>query len=157
MASQAIVDRLGAQAKMPGAEKVDASGAKTTVDPNATLQQKIEARLEKSEIDLEVMVNSILSINEGPDAPAVGKTADAPTDTSGRLANLEKNLDAVENQMKDIASRYELVYSPFIAPNSSESPTDESRTGVIEQRMTHMNKMLRRLVKNAEADAEGAE
>ncbi|WP_235863274.1 hypothetical protein [Pseudomonas palleroniana] len=153
-ASKTIIARIEAQAKMPGAEQVSANGVKTTVDPGATEQQKIEARLESHEIKLELMVNSILSINEGPDAPAVGKGPGAPTDTGGRLVNLEKTMDVVEAQMKDIATRYGLIYEPYVAPASSETPTEQSRLEVIEQRLIHMTRMLKRLVKVAEADAE---
>ncbi|WP_259740979.1 hypothetical protein [Pseudomonas poae] len=157
LASQGILNRIEAQARMPGAEQVNSSGVKTTVDPGATQQQKTEARLENNEIKLELMVNSILSINEGPDAAAVSKGPGSPTDTNGRLASLEKTMDVVEAQMKDIAKRYGLVYDPYVAPDSSEAPTEKSRLDVIEQRLIHMNRMLKRLIRNAEADAEDAE
>ena len=75
IASRAITDRIDAQAKMPGAEKRNADGRVSTNDPSATEQQKLDARLESAEIKTEVMVNSILSINEGPDAKAVDRTA----------------------------------------------------------------------------------
>lgn len=156
-ASQALIDRIEAQAKMPGAEQVTADGTKKTVDPKATQQQKLEARLENSEIKLELMVNTILSINEGPDAKAVSKGPGAPTDTGGRLTNLEKSMGAVESQMQDIAKRYGLIYEPYTAPESSEAPTDDSRMETVEQRLVYMNRMLKRLLKNAEADAEGDE
>ena len=75
MVSKAILERIDAQAKMPGAEKKNADGTTTSVDPSATQQQKIEARLTDNEIKVELMTNTILSINEGPNAQAVGKIA----------------------------------------------------------------------------------
>jgi hypothetical protein len=154
LASKAILDRIQAQAAMPGAEKKNADGTTTTVDPAATEKQKIDARLEESEIKTETMANQIISINEGPEAKAVGKRADAPTDTSGRLGSLEKNMDGIETQMQDLGKRYGVIYTPYEAPKSSDAPTDKSRMDTIEQRYTHMNRMLKRLVKNAEADVE---
>lgn len=157
LASKAIADKISAQAKMPGAEKENVDGTKTTVDPNATEQQKIEARLEGSEIKVEVMVNTILSINEGLGTPALGEDPAAPTDTRGRLTYLEKNMGSIEAQMQDASKRYGLVYDPYIAPEATTATTDESRMGVIENRYTHMNKMLKRLIKVAEADTDDAE
>ena len=154
LASQAILDRIEKQAAMPGAEKKNADGTTTTVDPAATEKQKIDARLEESEIKTETMANQILSINEGPEAKAVAKGPDAPTDTNGRLGSLEKNMDGIETQMQDLGKRYGVIYTPYEAPKSSDTPTDKSRMDTIEQRHTHMNRMLKRLVKNAEADAE---
>ena len=154
LASKAILDRIQAQAAMPGAEKKNADGTTTTVDPAATEKQKIDARLEESEIKTETMANQIISINEGPEAKAVGKRADAPTDTSGRLGSLEKNMNGIETQMQDLGKRYGVIYTPYEAPKSSDAPTDKSRMDTIEQRYTHMNRMLKRLVKNAEADVE---
>src|SRR5450830_467621 len=154
LASKAILDRIQAQAAMPGAEKKNADGTTTTVDPAATEKQKIDARLEESEIKTETMANQIISINEGPEAKAVGKRADAPTDTSGRLGSLEKNMNGIETQMQDLGKRYGVIYTPYEAPKSSDAPTDKSRMDTIDQRYTHMNRMLKRLVKNAEADVE---
>lgn len=157
IASQAINDRIDAQAKMPGAEKKDAGGVITTNDPAATEQQKLEARLENAEIKTEVMINTLLSINEGPDAKAVGKSPNAATDVDSRLNALEGRMSATENQMKEIAARYGLIYVPYVAPESSETPTAASRMEAVEKRYEHMNKMLKRLIKNAEADAEDTE
>ncbi|WP_411391019.1 hypothetical protein [Pseudomonas sp. MPB23] len=154
MVSKAILDRIDAQAKMPGAEKKNADGTATSVDPSATQQQKVEARLEDNEIKVELMTNTILSINEGPNAQAVGKRPDAPTDTNGRLTGLETTMTAVEAQMKDAGKRYGLIYEPYVAPTSANAPTAESRLDAIEKRHAHMNKMLKRLVRNAEADTE---
>lgn len=154
IASRAITDRIDAQAKMPGAEKKNADGTVSINDPSATEQQKLDARLESAEIKTEVMINSILSINEGPDAKAVGKDPGAATDVDSRLNALESRMKATEDQMKEIAKRYGLVYDPYVAPESSETPTAASRMEVVEKRYEHMNKMLKRLIKNAEADAE---
>ncbi|WP_256659314.1 hypothetical protein [Pseudomonas sp. KBW05] len=154
VASRAIADRIDAQAKMPGAEKKNADGTVSTNDPSATEQQKLDVRLENAEIKTEVIVNTILSINEGPDAKAVGKDPGAATDVDSRLNALESRMNATEDQMKEIAKRYGLVYDPYVAPESSETPTAASRMAVIEKRYVHMNKMLKRLIKNAEADAE---
>lgn len=157
IASCAITDRIDAQAKMPGAEKRNADGRVSTNDPSATEQQKLDARLESAEIKTEVMVNSILSINEGPDAKAVGKDPGAATDVDSRLNALESRMNATEDQMKEIAKRYGLIYDPYVAPESSETPTAASRMAVVEKRYEHMNKMLKRLIRNAQADAEDAE
>lgn len=157
IASKAITDRLDAQANMPGAEKKNVDGTKSTNDPSATEQQKLEARLESAEIKTEVMINSLLSVNEGPDAKAVGKDPAAATDVDSRLKALESRMSATEEQMKDIAKRYGLVYEPYVAPESSQAPTDTSRMDVIEKRYSHMNKMLKRLIRNAQADTEDAE
>lgn len=157
IASKAITDRVDAQAKMPGAEKKNADGTISTNDPSATEQQKLEARLESTEIKTEVMVNTILFINEGPNAQAVGKGPRAATDADSRLGALENRMSASENQMKEIAKRYGLIYEPYVAPESSETPTAASRMEVIEKRYAHMNKMVKRLIKNAEADVEDAE
>jgi hypothetical protein len=157
IASRAITDRIDAQAKMPGAEKRNADGRVSTNDPSATEQQKLDARLESAEIKTEVMVNSILSINEGPDAKAVGKDPGAATDVDSRLNALESRMNATEDQMKEIAKRYGLIYDPYVAPESSETPTAASRMAVVEKRYEHMNKMLKRLIRNAQADAEDAE
>jgi hypothetical protein len=151
--SKAIADRIDAQSKMPGAAKQGAEGTVSFVDPSATDQQKIDARLEDSEIKTEVLVNSIFSINEGPDAKAAGKDPDAPTDTAGRLTALEQRMDAIEIQMRDIAQRYGLVYTPYVAPESASAATDASRMNVIEQRYSHMNKMLKKLISAKAIDA----
>jgi hypothetical protein len=63
-------------------------------------------------------------------------------------------MDGIETQMQDLGKRYGVIYTPHEAPKSSDAPTDKSRIDTIEQRYTHMNRMLKRLVKNAEADAE---
>lgn len=152
--SKAIADRIDAHSKMPGAETKNADGTKTTVDPAASEQQKIEARLEGAEINTELMANTILSINEGPDAKAVGKNPNAATDTSGRLAGLEQRMDAIEDQMQEIAKRYGLVYSPYAAPESSETPTDKSRMDGVESRYIHMNKMVKKLIAAKMIDSE---
>jgi hypothetical protein len=55
--SKAMTDRIDAQSKMPGAEKKNVDGTKSTVDPSATDQQKIEARLEGAEIKTELLAN----------------------------------------------------------------------------------------------------
>lgn len=157
MASKAIMERLDVQAKMPGAEKKNADGTTSTNDPSATEKQKLEARLEGAEIKTEVMVNTLLSINSGPDAKAVGKDPNAATDVDSRLNALESRMTATEDQMKEIATRYGLIYEPYVAPQSSQAPTETSRMQVIENRYAHMNKMLKRLIRNAEADAEDAE
>lgn len=154
IASKAITDRIDAQSKMPGAEVKNPDGTKTTVDPSATQAQKLEARLESSEIKTEVFVNNILSINEGLTANAVGKAPDATTDTDteGRLTGLEHNMGWIEGQMDKIATRYGLIYDPYIAPESSEAPTENSRMANIEQRYAHMNKMMKRLILAKQAD-----
>ncbi|WP_256733861.1 hypothetical protein [Pseudomonas reactans] len=141
--SKAIADRIDAQAEMPGAEKKNADGTVTTVDPSATQQQKLDARLEGAEIKTELMVNNILSINEGKDAKAMGKDPSAPTDTPSRLAALEKRMDAIEEQMQDIGERYGIIYKPYAAPDSSQVPTDESRMKNIDERYAYMNKMTK--------------
>lgn len=155
--SKAIADRIDAQAEMPGAEKKNADGTVTTVDPSATQQQKLDARLEGAEIKTEVMVNNILAINEGPDAKAVGKDASAPTDTPSRLTALEKRMDAIEKQMEAIGERYGIVYKPYVAPDSSQAPTDESRMKNIEERYAHMNKMTKVLIAARNAIVEDEE
>lgn len=152
--SDVMEQRIKAQAEMPGAEKKNADGTKSTVNPSATEQQKIDARVEGAEINVELLANSIISINEGPDAPAVGKSPNAPTTTQERLDNLEKTLDAVEGPLEDIAKRYGQVYTRPSAADSSAPSTPQSRLDRIEQRYAEMNKMLKRLVavKNAEAE-----
>ena len=142
---------------MPGAEKKTAEGTTSTNDPSATEQQKLEARLENAGIKTVVMVNTILSVNQGANAKAVGKDPNAATDTESRLGALENRMSATENQMKEIATRYGLIYPPYEAPESSETPTAASRMEAVEKRYAHMNKMVKRLIKNAEADAEDAE
>ena len=144
--SDAMEKRIKAQTEMPGAEKKNADGTKSTVDPSATEQQKIDARLEGAEINVEMLANSILSINEGPDALAVGKSPNAPTTTNGRLDNLEKQLDAVEGPLEDIAKRYGQLYTRSPASDSSAPSTPQSRLDGIEQRYAQMNKMLKALV-----------
>ena len=156
MVSNAILERIDAQAKMPGAEKKNADGTTTSVDPSATPAQKVEARLEDSEIKVELMINAILSINEGPNAQAVGKRPDAATDTNTRLTSLETTMTAVEAQMKDLGKRYGLIYEPYVAQTPVGESTAESRLDEIEKRHGHMNKMLKRLVRNAQADTEDA-
>ena len=152
MASNAITDRIAAHAENNSAE-----GTTNTNDPLATEQQKLEARLEDAEIKTEVMINTLLSINEGPDANAVGKDPDAATDADSRLTALESRMTATESQMKEIAKRYGLIYEPYVPPESSQAPAETSRMEVIEKRYSHMNKMLKRLIRNAEADVEDAE
>jgi hypothetical protein len=157
MASKEIRDRIDAQAKMPGAEKKDAQGVTTTNDPAATEQQKLEARLEDTEIKTEVMVNSILSINEGADAKAVGKDPNAATDVDSRLNALEGRMNTIENQMKDITKRYNLIYDPYVAPESSETPTAASRMETVEKRYKHMNQQLKLLITVQKTKMEDAE
>lgn len=154
--SKAIADRIDAQSKMPGAEKKNVDGTKSTVDPSATEQQKIEARLEAVEIKTELMVNTILSINEGGGANAVGKPPAASTDINARLTGLEKRMDAVEAQMEGIGKRYGLIYTPYSKPESLEGSTDKSRITAIEQRYKHMNLMVKNLLsaKQNEIDSE---
>ena len=152
LASKAIIDRIEAQAAMPGAAKKNAAGTTTTVDPAATEKQKIDARLEDSEIKTELMVNQILSINEGSEANAVSKKSEAPKDTAGRLTNQEKTMDGIEAQLQDLGTRYDLVYKPYEAPKSSDAPTDKSRMDAIELRHRHMNRMIKRLITLVESD-----
>jgi len=146
VASKAMTDRIDAQSKMPGAEKKNVDGTKGPVDPSATEQQKIEARLEGAEIKTELLANTILSINEGGNADAVGKDSAASTDTNARLTGLEKRMDAIEAQMEDIGKRYGLIYSPYPKPESLEGSTDKSRITSIEQRYKHMNLMAKNLI-----------
>jgi hypothetical protein len=155
--SKAIADRIDAQAEMPGAEKKNADGTVTTVDPSATQQQKLDARIEGAEIKTELMVNNILSINEGKDAKAMGKDPSAPTDTPSRLAALEKRMDAIEEQMEDIGERYGIIYKPYVASDSSQAPTDESRIKNIEERYAYMNKMTKVLIASRNAIVEDEE
>ena len=155
--SKAITDRIYAQAEMPGAEKKNADGTVTTVDPSATQQQKLDARLEGAEIKTELMVNNILSINEGKNAKAVGKDPSAPTDTPSRLTALEKRMDAIEEQMESIGERYGIVYKPYVALDSSQAPTDESRMKDIEGRYAYMNKMTKVLIASRNAIVEDEE
>lgn len=155
--SKAIADRIDAQAEMPGAEKKNADGTVTTVDPSATQQQKLDARLEGAEIKTELMVNNILSINEGKNAKAVGKDPSAPTDTPSRLAALEERMDAIEEQMESIGERYGIVYKPYVALDSSQAPTDESRMKTIEGRYAYMNKMTKVLIASRTAIVEDEE
>lgn len=154
--SKALEERVAAQANMPGAEVKKPDGTKGTVDPAATEEQKIQARLTGAEINTESLTNSILFINEGSDAEAVVASPDAPTDTQGRLTNLEKRMDAIESQIPELAKRYGLIYTPYVAPESSEAPTDKSRMQTIEKRYAFMNIMIQTLVtlkqKQAEAD-----
>ncbi|RFD24446.1 type III secretion effector protein [Pseudomonas sp. GL93] len=156
MASGALQERIDAHSKMPGAEVNKPDGTKGTVDPAATPEQKMQARLTGAELNTETLTNTIILINEGPGAAAVGVSPNAPTDTQGRLTNLEKRMDAIEGHMPDIAKRYGLVYTPYVAPESSEAPTDTSRMENIEKRYAYMNKMIKKLVaaKQIEADAD---
>ncbi|WDU62357.1 hypothetical protein LRS56_27015 [Pseudomonas poae] len=151
--SDKMEKRITAQAEMPGAEKKNADGTKSTVDPSATQQQKIDARVEGAEIKVELLANTIISVNEGPDAPAVGKSPDAPTTTNERLANLEKTLDAAEGPLEDIAVRYGQLYTRSSAADSSSPSTPEERLDHIEQRYVKMDKMFKRLVLLKEAEA----
>lgn len=155
--SKAIADRIDAQAEMPGAEKKNADGTVTTVDPSATQQQKLDARLEGAEIKTELMVNNILSINEGANAKAMGKDPIAPTDTPSRLAALEKRMSSIEEQMEDIGERYGIIYKPYVASDSSQAPTDESRMKNIEERYAYMNKMTKVLIAARNAIVEDEE
>ncbi|WP_294732919.1 hypothetical protein [uncultured Pseudomonas sp.] len=154
--SDAMEQRIKAQTEMPGAEKKNADGTKSTVDPSATEQQKMDARLEGAEINVELLANSIISISEGPNADGVGKSPNAPTTTGERLDNLEKILDAAERPLEDIARRYGQVYTRPDAADVSKS-TPQSRMDRIEQRYAEMNKMLKRLVAVKEAEALEAE
>lgn len=157
--SNAMEKRILAQAEMPGAQKKNADGTQSSVDSSATEQQKMDARVEGAEINVELLANSIIAINEGPDASAVGKSPNAPTTTGERLDNLEKLLDAVEGPLEDIAKRYGQLYTRPAASDSSEPRSPESRMDGIEQRYSNMNKMLKRLiaVKEFEAAEEAAE
>lgn len=129
----------------------------TTNDPAATEQQKLEARLESAEIKTELMSNSIISINGGGDSKAVGKNPNAATDVDSRLNALEGRMNTIENQMKDIAKRYDLIDKPYVAPESSETPTAASRMETIEKRYTHMNRQLKLLIAVQKAKMEDAE
>lgn len=146
LSSKALIDRIDAQAEMPGAEKKNADGTVTTVDPSATQKQILDAALARAESDTEVMANDILRINEGPDAKAVGQDPSAATDTPSRLTALEERMDALEEQMKDIGERYLVVYKPYVASDSSQAPTDESRMKNIKERYAHMKKMTKVLI-----------
>ena len=156
LVSKGLAEKIDAQSKMPGAQVKNPDGTKGTVDPAATQEQKMQASLTGAEIKTETLTNSIIFINEGPDANAVEASPDAPKDTQGRLTNLEKRMDAIESQMQELAKRYGLIYTPYVAPDSSEAPTDESRMQTIEKRYAFMNIMINTLVtlkqKQAEAD-----
>ncbi|WP_330209350.1 type III secretion effector protein [Pseudomonas sp. AM4(2022)] len=156
MASSVLQERIDTHSKMPGAEVNKPDGTKGTVDPAASPEQKMQARLTGAELNTETLTNTIILINEGPDAAAVGVSPNAPTDTQGRLTNLEKRMGAIEGHMPDIAKRYGLVYTPYVAPESSEAPTDTSRMENIEKRYAYMNKMIKKLVaaKQIEVDAD---
>ena len=129
----------------------------TTNDPAATEQQKLEARLESAEIKTELMANSIISINGGGDSKAVGKNPNAATDVDSRLNALEGRMNTIENQMKDITKRYNLIYDPYVAPESSETPTAASRMETVEKRYKHMNQQLKLLIAVQKTKMEDAE
>jgi len=96
MASKAIIDRIEAQAAMPGAAKKNADGTTTTVDPAATEKQKIDARLTNQEKTMDGIEAQLQDLGTRYDlvykpyeAP---KSSDAPTDKS--------RMDAIELRHK---------------------------------------------------------
>ncbi|WP_057011460.1 hypothetical protein [Pseudomonas libanensis] len=154
LASKGLEERIDAQSKMPGAQVKKPDGTTGTVDPTATQEQKMQASLTSAEIKTETLTNNIIFINEGPDAKAVEASPDAPKDTQGRLTNLEKRMDAIESQMPGLAERYGLVYESYVASESSETPTNESRMQTIEKRYEFMNKMIKTLVRFKQIESE---
>ncbi|MBU5205800.1 hypothetical protein KQH94_17510, partial [Vibrio cholerae] len=76
--------------------------------------------------------------NVGSEAKAVQPSTGAPTDTEGRLSNLEKTQDVIEKQMPELAERFDIVYKPYKTPASSESPTEQSRMDNIEKRQAYI-------------------
>ena len=51
-------------------------------------------------------------------------------------------MDAIEEQMPELAKRFKLLYEPYEAAESSGAPTDESRMDNIEKRQEHINEMI---------------
>lgn len=128
--------------EMPGAEVQNADGTVGTVNPAATKEQKMEARLTGAEIKNEITSNLFIFLNLGAEANAVQPSDKAPTDTEGRLSNVEASLDAIETQMPELAGRFKVMYEPYEAAASSEAPTEESRMENIEKRQSHINETV---------------
>lgn len=137
-ASNYFQSKIAAHSEMPGAPVVNADGTTGTVDPKATPAQKMDARLTSAEIKAESTANLFIFLNVGPEAKAVQPSADAPTDTEGRLSNLEKTQDVIEKQMPELAERFDIVYKPYKTPASSEPPTEQSRMDNIENRQAYI-------------------
>lgn len=154
LVSKGLAEKIDAQSKMPGAQVNNPDGTKGTVDPAATQEQKMQASLTGAELSTEILTNSIILINEGPDAVGLEGSPNASTDTQERLTNLEKRMDAIESQMKGIAERYGVPYVGYVAPESSEASTDNSRMENIQKRYSFMNKMIKKLVEAKRIDAE---
>lgn len=135
-------NKFTAQSQMPGAPVQNADGTIGTVDPAATKEQKMEARLTGAEIKNEATANLFIFLNLGAEANAVQPSDQAPKDTDGRLKNLEASMDAIEEQMPELAKRFKLLYEPYEAAESSVAPTEESRMDNIEKRQEHINEMI---------------
>nr|WP_153837569.1 MULTISPECIES: type III secretion effector protein [Pseudomonas] len=152
-ASSYFQSKLTAHSEMPGAPVVNADGTIGTVDPNATEAQKMDARLKGAEIKNEATSNLFIFLGLGADAKAVKPSDDAPTDTEGRLTNLEKTLNEIEKQMPELAERFGIVYKPYVAPESSEAPTEQSRMDNIEKRQAYIDKKveLLKIIQNQKA------
>ncbi|SDU65646.1 hypothetical protein SAMN05216475_5853 [Pseudomonas synxantha] len=141
-ASSYFQSKLEAQSEMPGAPVVNADGTIGTVDPNATEAQKMDARLKGAEIKNEATSNLFIFLALGSDAKGVQPSDDAPTDTEGRLSNLEKTLDEIEKQMPELAERFDILYKPYVTPESSEAPTEQSRMDNIEKRQAYIDEKV---------------
>ncbi|AZE58289.1 hypothetical protein C4K03_6182 [Pseudomonas synxantha] len=141
-ASSYFQSKLEAHSEMPGAPIVNADGTIGTVDPNATEAQKMDARLKGAEIKNEATSNLFIFLDLGWDAKAVQPSENAPTDAEGRLSNLEKTLDEIEKKMPELAERFEILYKPYVTPESSEAPTEQSRMDNIEKRQAYIDEKV---------------
>lgn len=102
----------------------------------------MEARLTGAEIKNEATANLFIFLALGRDAIGVQPSDDAPTDTEGRLSNIEKTLDEIEKQMPELAERFDILYKPYVTPESSEAPTEQSRMDNIEKRQAYIDEKV---------------
>lgn len=133
-----------AQAEMPGATVQNEDGTIGTVDPLATQEQIMDARLKGAKNSLEFATVMMSFLSEGKDGSAFEDVDDAPDATpEERMDNLEERMDIMEEHLPDLTKRYKFEYDPYVPADSSEPPTEEARMDNIERRYTYILKKLK--------------
>ncbi|WP_124402353.1 type III secretion effector protein [Pseudomonas synxantha] len=133
-----------AQAEMPGATVQNEDGTIGTVDPFATQEQIMDARLKGGKNSLEFATVMMSFLSEGKDGRAFEDIDDAPDATpEERMDNLEERMDIMEEHLPDLTKRHKFEYDPYVPADSSEPSTEEARMDNIERRYTYILKKLK--------------
>ncbi|MBV4479385.1 type III secretion effector protein [Pseudomonas sp. SWRI124] len=144
MTSDYFRKKEAAQAEMPGATVQNEDGTIGTVDPSATQEQIMDARLKGAKNSLEFATVMMSFLSEGKDGSAFEDIDDAPDATpEERMDNLEERMDIMEEHLPDLTKRHKFEYDPYVPADSSEPSTEEARMDNIERRYTYILKKLK--------------